>query len=106
MTHWIIPPSGMIEPVPAPEFYIDRIGAIELIGSDVRLYLITEQMPLEIAAGAPQCVLALKVRRPLLSLPQGVVQMAQCLCGGHPAIEAEARGPPDGNGRKPHLVRG
>jgi hypothetical protein len=92
MTAWIVPPVGLIEPVVAPEFYVDGIGAIEMVGNCVRIYLVTEQMPLE-ASGNPQKIVSVKIIGPLPNVPGVIGQLAQCLSGIFP-------GPPG-----PRLVR-
>lgn len=80
MSAWILAPSGLFEPVPAPEIYVDGIGAIETIGSgNVRVHLIQEQMPLEIAAGAPQKIVVAKIIGPVMNIPGVIGQLAQCL---------------------------
>ena len=80
MRQWIVPPNGEIEPAPAPEFYIDDIGPIELFGANVRLHCYSEQLPLECAAGfPPQRVVVVKIVRPLRSVAPSIGKLAQCL---------------------------
>ena len=102
MTSWVIPPVGLIEPVPAPEFYIDGIGAIELFGACVRMHLYSQQMPLECAGGPSQKVVMVKVVRPIVALPCAIGQVAQCLMLHD--LPILARGPPEGGGFRPRVV--
>lgn len=97
MTHWIIPPDGLIEPCPAPEFYSDGYSAVELVGDCARFYLTCAQMPLEAAGGVPQQVVVVKIVKPLRSLPGVLVNVAHCLWGDDPRHHAP-------HGFKPRLV--
>lgn len=97
MPEWIIPPIvGLIEPALAPEFTVDLIGAIELLGSDIRVHYCSTQLPLELPTGGVQHPVILKVRRPLQSIPSAIVRLAQCLDGERLA--------PKINGPWPRLV--
>ena len=78
MALWIVPPVGILEPCPAPEFYADDIGAIELNGDNIRLYMVAEQLPLDIGTGPHKIVVA-KIVRPICSVPFSIGQLAQCL---------------------------
>jgi len=99
MCAWIIPPvAGLIEPSIAPEFYVDGFGAIELIGSCIRIYCCTQQMPLE-AKGEPQLVVAAKIIRPIAHIPIGIGQLAQCLMLTERTPDIHV------TGQRPHLVR-
>lgn len=103
MTQWIVQPSGLIEPVPAPEFYIDGIGAIELFGACVRMHLFSHQMPLEGGNSPAQKVVMVKIIRPVNTLPCSIGQVAKCLfADGVPITEIPG---PYGPGCKPQLVR-
>jgi len=102
MAFWVVPPVGLIEPVPAPEFYIDRIAAIELIGADARVYLASEHLSLEVEGATPQNIVSVKVRGPLLQLPIILAQLVSCLVPTR-IDTIPARGPPEGS--KPFLVR-
>lgn len=79
MAHWIIPPERMIEPVVAPEFFVDGIGAIEAVGARVRAYYYVEQMPLEAGNGPPQRILTVKIVRPMAAVADSIGRMARCL---------------------------
>jgi hypothetical protein len=80
MSAWIIPPIvGLIEPCLAPEFFIDSIGGIERVGDSIRIYYCAEQLPLETVGGITQQIVAVKIRRPLSSVPQAIVRLARCL---------------------------
>ena len=79
MPEWIVQPQGMIEPAPAPEFYIDGVGGIELIGACIRVYCIVEQLPLEAMGGHAQKIVVAKIVRPLRTVPSAIIRMAQCL---------------------------
>lgn len=35
---WILKPDGLVEPVPAPEFFVDGVGAIEEHNGLLRLF--------------------------------------------------------------------
>ena len=100
MVHWIVPPVGLIEPSPAPEFYVTEIGAIEMVGEHcIRLHFVAEQMPLESAGGLPQKIVVVKVVRPIFNLPGALVKIAQCMdCDGFMNLR-----PPRGG--VPHLVK-
>ena len=77
---WVVAPSGLIEPVMAPEVYVDGIGAIELIDSgNIRIHLVCEQLPLEAACGVPQKVVVAKIVGPVLNVPLVIGQLAMCL---------------------------
>jgi len=98
MPHWIVPPDGLIEPSPAPEFYVTEVGAIELVGQCIRLHFVAEQMPLEAVCGLPQKVVVVKVVRPIFNLPGTLIKIAQCMaCDGPMNLRP--------SGGKPHLVR-
>lgn len=101
MTQWIIQPNQLIEPAPAPEFYIDGCGAIEQFGSCVRLHLYSQQMPLEYAGGISQRVVVVKIVRPVATLPKIMLQVAQCLWPDGADI---CRGCPIPTGGRPRLV--
>lgn len=79
MASWIVPPvTGLIEPVPAPEFFVTRIGAIERISNEnVRLYGCSEQMPLE--GGGPIMVVQIKIVRPISTVSEGIAHMLRCM---------------------------
>lgn len=80
MSRWIIAPSGLIEPVPAPEIFIDGIGAIEAMpGGNLRYYLIQKQLPIESAAADPQKIVVVKVVGPLVNVPIYIGQLATCV---------------------------
>lgn len=79
MVSWIIPPVGLIEPAPAPEFFITSVGAIELIGECIRVYYCIDQLPLEAGSAMAQTVVALKIVRPVCSIPAAISRLAQCL---------------------------
>lgn len=96
--HWLIPPNGLIEPAPAPEFYTDGCGAIEMFGVCVRFHLYSEQMPLEYVGGLPQKIVVVKIVRPIKMLPRTLIQITKCLWPDDPPCMR-----PDGG--KPHLVR-
>lgn len=95
MVEWVVPPVGLIEPVVAPEFFIDGVGAIEMIGACVRIYYCVDQMPLEVV-GAPQKIVTLKIVRPVTGIPASIGRLAQCL-----NIERS----PDIQPGRPRLVR-
>ena len=102
MTQWIIRPNELIEPAPAPEFYIDGCGAIEQFGSCVRLHLYSQQMPLECAGETSQKIVMVKIVRPVATLPKAMLQIAQCLW---PDAEEACRNCPVPSNGKPRLVR-
>lgn len=80
MPSWIIAPSGLIEPVPAPEIYVTGIGAIESVGTgDLRVVLVQEQLPLESGGHVPQRVVVAKLVGPTMNVPTIIGQLAQCL---------------------------
>ena len=88
MSRWIVPPDGLIEPVPASELYTDGIGAIELIGDgNIRLHMICDQMPFD--GPVSQRVVVAKLIRPISSVPTSIGQLAQCLLRAEPP----SRGP-------------
>jgi hypothetical protein len=51
MSRWILPPvAGLIEPVLAPQFTVDGIGAIELLNDhEIRISMFERQMAIEAA---------------------------------------------------------
>lgn len=78
MSTWIVAPSAaMIDPAIAPEFYVDGIGAIEISGGNLRLHLVSDQMPF--GADSPNRIVVVKIVGPLLNVPQVIGQLAQCL---------------------------
>jgi hypothetical protein len=79
MAQWIIPPVGVIEPVPAPEFYVEDIGGIELIWPCVRVLYCTRQLPLEAAPGCAQKIVSVKIIRPIDTIPAAISRLVQCL---------------------------
>lgn len=80
MSAWIVPPHGAIEPCPAQEFYVDGIAGIELVsGGCVRVYLFSEQMPLESGGAGEQKIISVKIVGPLVNVPTVIGQLAQCL---------------------------
>ena len=82
MCAWIIPPvAGLIEPSITPEFYIDCIGAAEILDSCIRYYLCAEQMPLESGAGPPLKVVTMKIVAPISVIPVTMAKLAQCMVG-------------------------
>lgn len=80
MSRWILPPvAGLIEPVAAPQFYVNGIGAIELIGEhEIRLSLFEEQMPLEAPNGAVQKILNVRLLGQLANVPESIGHLALC----------------------------
>lgn len=80
MSRWIIAPTGLIEPVPAPEIFVDGIGAIEAIGGgNLRYYLIQKQLPIERAVENPQKIIVAKIVGPLGNVPTYIGQLATCV---------------------------
>lgn len=79
MASWIVPPvAGLVEPVPAPEFFVTRIGAIERMSEDyVRLYGCSEQMPLE--GGSALHIVQIKIVRPISTVSEGIAHMLRCM---------------------------
>lgn len=95
MPIWIVPPAiGLIEPSPAPEFFTDNVGAIELIGDYIRVFYCTEQLPLEVDMHAAQRVVAVKIVRPITAIPDAISRLAMCLRGNDRALPVNGpRGP-------------
>lgn len=85
MSAWIVPPvEAMIEPAPAPEFFVSDIGAIErLPGGVARFYLCARRM-----AGNEVCdVIAVKIVRPIDTIPTMLNRLARCAArGGAPQL--------------------
>jgi len=80
MCAWVVAPlAGLIEPSLAPEFYVDGIGAAEVLNGCIRFYLFSEQMMVETANAAPQKVVQFKAIVPVAALPVAMAQLAQCL---------------------------
>jgi len=78
MSAWVVPPSvEMVDPAIAPEFYVDGIGAIEIAGGNLRLHLVSDQMPF--GSNASSKIVVVKIVGPLLNVPQVIGQLAQCL---------------------------
>lgn len=98
MCAWIVAPvANLVEPVMAPEIYVDGIGAIEYNKGSVRVYLTAEQLPVE--GGAAQHIVGAKIIGPLSSLPMIIGQLAMCMITGR---GNEIEPPTPG---RPHLVR-
>lgn len=94
---WIIPPvSGLIETAAVPEFFVDGIGAIELTNGNIRLYLFSDQLPLDSRDTTRTHVVALKLVGPLSNVPQCIGQLASCLWRDGLGIQERIG---------PHLVR-
>jgi hypothetical protein len=82
MTQWIMPPSGLIEPVPAPEIRCDRIGALQrLPNGEFRVHLVRDQLPLEDADAEPQGLVVGHIDFPALIIPDAIGLLARCLIG-------------------------
>lgn len=95
---WIIPPiPGLAEPAVAPEFYIDDVGAIERVGSMIRVYYCAAQLPLEAGPDAVHHIVAAKIVRPIATIPRAIWRLAHCL--DHGVGQEVARG------QHPHIVR-
>lgn len=103
MTSWIIPPiAGLIEPAMAPEFYVDKTGAVEQVGGCLRFYLATQQHALEAAdLDTPHYVVVGKLIVPIVNIPKAIAQLAACLAGDEPIVRPRPQGP-----WQPHLVKG
>lgn len=92
MRGWIIAPSGLIEPVPAPEILVDGIGAIEAIGGgELRYHLVQEQMPIETATALAQRVVVVKIVAPASIVPLTIGQLAQCVLQDIPPLIGKPR---------------
>lgn len=102
MSIWIVPPiPGLIEPSVAPEYFVDEPGAIERIGSNLRFYLYSRQLPLEAdPRSPPSLVVQVKITRPMVGLPRTAIQLLQCLDEDNWPQEIRPRGP-----WPPRLVR-
>lgn len=102
MCAWIVPPvAGLIEPVPAPEIYIDDMGCAELIrGGIVRKGYYADESVLD--GGPIQRVLKLWVRIPLFRTPLILSKNARIneFMLGEAAPPIAPAGP-----FRPHLVR-
>jgi len=60
---WIIPPvAGLIEPVVAPEIYVENIGAVQFTGHSLRIAYYAREMSVHGGDGDP--VIKLWLRRP------------------------------------------
>lgn len=71
MPLWVMPPiAGLIEPVPAPEIYIDGIGAIEIADHMARMFLYAEE--LSIAGGETCRIVKVIIRRPAKNVAQAI----------------------------------
>lgn len=75
MPLWVMPPiAGLIEPVPAPEIYIDGIGAIEVAGGMARVFLYAEE--LSISGGETSLIVKAIIRRPVKNVGQAIGSLA------------------------------
>lgn len=75
MSVWIIPPCpGLIEPSPAPEIYIDGIGAVQCTGRSLRIACYANEICLY--GAGPQRVVKFWVRRPLSQTSEILTQNA------------------------------
>lgn len=100
MSQWIVPPVGLIEPVPAPEIYVDDFAAIELIGNNmVCLHGVVYRQSIESAEAPTQSIVVVRMLRPIASIPVVTSRIMQILM---PRGEAPPILP---FGGKPHLVR-
>ena len=79
MTRWIVPPVGLIEPAPAPEFYVEGCGALELTATCARLYLCSAQAPIEAASAAAQRIVCVRIVVPRDAVTVLLGQLALCL---------------------------
>lgn len=103
MRAWIVPPiAGLIEPVPAPEIFIDDIGVVEACGPTIRIGYYCEEGPL--FSGGQQNVVKLWLRRPLVRTPailRKIAAINEFMIGmGHMPPAPPGRGPYSG----PRLV--
>lgn len=101
MAAWIVPPvPGLIEPFVAPEYFVDKTpGAIERVGTNLRFYLYSKQLPLEAGATSPGLIVQCKITRPIEGLSETAILLLQCLSDYYPQ-EIRPRGP-----WPPRLVR-
>lgn len=76
---WIVAPDGVIETSVVPEIYVESIGAIELVGGNLRFWLTTEEASLQSGVASHRVVVA-KIVAPLAIVPEAIGQLAQCLC--------------------------
>jgi hypothetical protein len=96
MSGWVIAPSGLIEPAPAPEIYCDGIGAIELMGNgNLRFLLIAEQMPIDAGNAIIQRTVVAKIITGAEVVPRAIGQLALCLNPSSCVVPRRS---------KPHLV--
>lgn len=101
MCNWIMKPiQGLIEPAIAPEFYIDGIGAVEMLNGAVRFYAFSEQLALEGAATIAHKIVAYKAIVPLGLVAALAPPVLQCV----PGFSFFSEEPPPTQG--PHLVKG
>lgn len=97
MAFWVVPPvANLVEPVIAPEIYVDGIGAIEFNNGSVRVYLTAEQ--LQVDGDVAQHVVGAKIIGLVSNLPMIIGQLAMCMIARR---DEPAKPPPN----RPHLVR-
>lgn len=67
---WILKPAGLVEPVPAPEFFVDGVGAIEESNGLLRLFYYANRTSLYSDEMSKQVEVV--VRMPMASVGGGV----------------------------------
>jgi hypothetical protein len=104
MATWIVPPiAGLIEPALAPEIVADAIGAVELNKGQIRIYLYSEQMPIEPGGrGKANKVVSVKIVGQLVNVADAIAVLANVLTAHAPDLVPGPQ-PFDGHG-PPRLV--
>jgi hypothetical protein len=74
---WIIPPTGLIEPVTAPVIWVDGIGAIDVSNNVLTTYYYAAKPSL--CGKEVDHVLEIVIKRPVEALAPQIMQMMQAL---------------------------
>lgn len=72
---WIVPPERLIEPVPAPVFFVDEIGAIRVEDGIISVYYCAKRPCMELG-GICDNVVEVVLQRPIASFIKSHVKMA------------------------------
>lgn len=104
MCAWIVPPRGLIEPVPAPVHFVDEIGAIRVSNGIISVYYCAQRPCME-AGGECNSVVEVVLQRPISSFIAAHVKMAALaeFCRNVKADPADWH-PRPGGGWRPHIV--
>lgn len=103
MSAWIVPPRGLIEPVPAPVHFIDEIGAISVSNGIISIYYCALRPSFSVT-GECDSVVSVVLQRPISSFIEAHTKMAALaeFCRNAQTDQSWHPRPPSGS--RPRLV--